>query len=68
MFLINSYSDCDFYDYNEHQGLITDIVEWLEGGDYFNFIKKIRHELNETFKDVKVINANIRSALYVAKL
>ncbi len=56
------------YDYNEHSGVITDIVEWLEGGDYFNFIKKIRHELNETFNDVNVINANIRSALYVVKL
>lgn len=56
------------YDYNEHRGLITDIAEWLEGGDYFNFIKTIKYELNEKFYDVKIINANIRSALYIAKL
>lgn len=56
------------YDYNEHRGLITDIAEWLEGGDYFNFIKTIKHELNEKFRDVKIINANVRSALYIAKL
>ena len=56
------------YDYNEHRGLITDIAEWLEGGDYFNFIKTIKHELNEKFSDVKIVNANIRSALYIAKL
>ncbi|MGD9566937.1 MAG: class I SAM-dependent methyltransferase [Sedimentibacter sp.] len=56
------------YDYNEHRGLITDIAEWLEGGDYFNFIKSIKYELNEKFSDIKIINANIRSALYIAKL
>jgi ubiquinone/menaquinone biosynthesis C-methylase UbiE len=56
------------YDYNEHRGLITDIAEWLEGGDYFNFIKTIKHELKEQFKDVEIKNANIRSALYIAKL
>ncbi|WP_312811274.1 class I SAM-dependent methyltransferase [Sedimentibacter sp.] len=56
------------YDYNEHRGLITDIAEWLEGGDYFNFIKTIKQELNEKFNDVKIVKANIRSNLYVAKL
>ncbi len=56
------------YDYNEHRGLITDIAEWLEGGDYFNFIKTIKHELYEKFDDVKIVKANIRSALYIAKL
>ena len=56
------------YDYNQHRGIITDIVEWLEGGDYFNFIKTVKYELNEKFRDVKIIRANIRSALYIAKL
>lgn len=56
------------YDYNEHRGIITDIAEWLEGGDYFNFIKAIKRELNEKFGDIKIIKANIRSALYIAKL
>ena len=32
-------------DYNEHRSLTTDIAEWLEGGDYFNFIVSIRNEL-----------------------
>jgi len=56
------------YDYNEHRGLITDLAEWLEGGDYFNFIKTIKNELNDKFEDLTIINANIRSALYIAKL
>lgn len=53
------------YDYNEHRGLITDIAEYLEGGDYFNFIKIIKDELNNKFSDVKIIKANVRSALYI---
>lgn len=56
------------YDYNEHRGIITDIAEWVEGGDYFNFIKTIKHELNKKFNNVQIVNANIRSALYIAKL
>lgn len=56
------------YDYNEHREPITDIIEWLEGGDYFNFIKVIKQELNEKFGDIKIIRANKRSNLYVAEL
>lgn len=56
------------YDYSQHRGLVTDIAEWLEGGDYFNFIKTIEEEMNEKFNDVKIVKANIRSNLYVAKL
>lgn len=56
------------YDYNEHREPITDIMEWLEGGDYFNFIKVIKQELNEKFGDIKIIRANKRSNLYVAEL
>ena len=56
------------YDYNEHREPITDIMEWLEGGDYFNFIKVIKHELNEKFGSIKIIRANKRSNLYVAEL
>lgn len=56
------------YDYNGYRELITDIAEWLEGGDYFNFIKTIKHELNENFSNVKIVNANKRTALYIAKI
>jgi ubiquinone/menaquinone biosynthesis C-methylase UbiE len=33
------------YDYNEKRSLLTTIIEWLERGDYFNFIKVVQDEL-----------------------
>ncbi|MGR6835934.1 class I SAM-dependent methyltransferase [Syntrophomonas erecta] len=55
-------------DYNEHRALITDIAEWLEGGDYFNFIGSIRDELMQQFGNLKVINTGKRSAMYICKM
>lgn len=55
-------------DYNEHRSLITDIAEFLEGGDYFNFIGNIRLELMEQFGNIQVINTGKRSAMYICKL
>jgi hypothetical protein len=53
------------YDYNEHRSLHIDFIEWLEGGDYFNFIKEIKSELKDKFGDLSIVNANIRSSLYI---
>lgn len=57
-----------FYDYNEQRSLLTDIVEWMENGDYFNFIQGIRDELISEFGNLKVINTGPRSALYICKI
>ncbi|RJE48994.1 MULTISPECIES: class I SAM-dependent methyltransferase [unclassified Dehalobacter] len=56
------------FDYNEHRSLITDIAEWLEGGDYFSFIKNIKDELMNQFGNLKVINTGKRSAMYICKI
>lgn len=56
------------FDYNEHRSLITDIAEWLEGGDYFNFIGNIRDELMNQFGNLKVIITGKRSAIYICKI
>ena len=60
------------FDYNQKRSLLTTIIEWLEGGDYFNFIKNPEtemencvNELKNCFSDVKVIDSGPRSALYV---
>ena len=53
------------YDYNENRSLITDVAEWLEGGDYFNFIKTIKFELEEFIGNIKIYNMSKRSAMYV---
>jgi ubiquinone/menaquinone biosynthesis C-methylase UbiE len=55
-------------DYNEQRSLITDIAEWLEGGDYFSFIGSIRDELEQQFGNLKVINTGKHSAMYVCKI
>lgn len=54
-----------FHDYNEKRGFLTTIIEWLEGGDYFNFIKVGKNEMKEHFKDVKVVNVYKRAAWYI---
>lgn len=53
------------YDYNEKRSVMTNIMEWMEGGDYFNFIKKTKTEMKKSFKDVHVINAGVRGAWYI---
>lgn len=53
------------YDYNEKRSVMTNIVEWIEGGDYFNFIKKAKTEMKKSFRDVHVINAGVRGAWYI---
>ena len=46
-------------DYNQNRSALTDFVEWLEGGDYFNFITRAQSELRETFRDVRVIDVDV---------
>lgn len=57
-----------FYEYNKQRSLITDIVERLEGGDYFNFIEEIEEELMREFGNLKVISTGPRSALYICEI
>ncbi len=55
------------HDYNDQRGFFTNIIEWLEGGDYFNFIKVVQTELNEHFKSVKVVNVKRQAAWYICE-
>lgn len=55
------------YDYNDHRSLITTIVEWLEGGDYFNFIRSNKDELINQFGNLEVIAISQHAALYICK-
>ena len=56
-----------FYDYNKKRSSLINIVEWLERGDYFNFIKKVDLELKSHFSDVRVIDVGLNSAWYICK-
>lgn len=55
-------------DYNKQRSLVTDFVEWLEGGDYLNFIMGINKELVKEFGNLKVINTGKRSAMYICEV
>lgn len=53
------------YDYNEKRSLLTTIIEWLEGGDYFHFIKNAESEMKECFSEIRVVNVDVRGAWYI---
>ena len=44
-----------FHDYSMKRNLIINIIEYLEDGDYFNFIKTGLSEMKEIFSDVKIV-------------
>lgn len=54
-----------FHDYNDQRAWVTDLVECLEGGDYFNFIKNAETEMRASFKEVTVFNVGSQAAWYV---
>ncbi|MFA9424045.1 MAG: class I SAM-dependent methyltransferase [Sedimentibacter sp.] len=60
------------YDYNKKRALLTTIIEWLEGGDYFHFIKNAENEMNDCayelkgcFSEVKVVDVDVRASWYI---
>jgi len=56
-----------FHDYNDNRGILTSIIEWLEGGNYFNFIKNSEIEMKDYFPEVYRINVDIRADWYICK-
>lgn len=54
-------------DYNQKRALLTSLVEWLERGDYFNFIKSVEAEMKANFPSVNIVQTGKRSALYIAE-
>lgn len=54
-----------FHDYNDNRAFYINVVEWLEGGDYFNFIKNAKTEMAESFKKVQVVNVDSSAAWYI---
>jgi len=54
-----------FHDYNNRRNMIINIVEWLEDGDYFNFIKDGLYEMNNVFGKVEVIPIKKYSNWYI---
>jgi SAM-dependent methyltransferase len=62
------------HDYNQSRSLLISIVEWLEGGDYFGFIKNAESELRncvsemeECFSEVRTVDVGTNAAWYICK-
>lgn len=56
-----------FYDYNQNRSVFTDFIEWVEGGDYFNFIHVAEKEMREVFTSVKKIDVAPHAAIYICR-
>lgn len=54
-------------DYNQRRGILTSLIEWLERGDYFNFIRTAESEMRQIFPSVTVIQTGKRAAWYVCE-
>ncbi len=60
------------HDYNANRSPMTSLIEWLERGDYFRFIRVAEKEMRqcvsdmeECFSEVRVINVDRRAAWYI---
>ena len=56
------------HDYTPDRHPLTSFIEYLEGGDYFNFIKTGEDEMRAQFADVTVIRVGPRAAWYVCRV
>lgn len=55
------------HDYNEKRAIKTNLIEWLEGGNYFYFIKHAKSEMEACFSEVKVIKVDSKANWYICK-
>ena len=54
-----------FHDYSSERKIMTNIIEFIEGGDYFNFIRTGLSEMQDEFKSVQVIKINKTTNWYI---
>lgn len=60
------------YDYNQTRAPATSIIEWLEHGDYFRFIKNAKNEMEncvfgagKCFSSVRAVDVDAKAAWYI---
>lgn len=54
-----------FHDYNKNRRILTDIVEWAERGDYFEFVHHGENEMRDYFQSVERRDVGFQTALYI---
>ncbi len=57
-----------FHDYNSRRNIGIDIIEYLEGGDYFNFIRTGLSEMQDVFKSVEVVRVKKHTSWYICTI
>lgn len=70
---IDFYNECKrisrdvvlFHDYTNDRNLLISIAEYLEGGDYFNFIRGLPQEFEAHFRNVRVVRVGAHAAWYI---
>jgi SAM-dependent methyltransferase len=56
------------HDYSSKRTLGTNFVEWLEGGDYFNFVEQGYAQMQSIFGNVEIIPVSRHANWYVCHL
>ncbi len=54
-----------FHDYSSRRNSFISLIEALEGGDYFNFIRSGLQEMEEIFSSVKVVQVRTYNNWYI---
>ncbi len=56
-----------YHDFNRKRRFFIDLIETLEGGSYFSFIKNGQSLMKDVFKDVNIINVTPNNAWYICR-
>jgi ubiquinone/menaquinone biosynthesis C-methylase UbiE len=54
-----------FHDYSQQRSRVVDVIEYIEGGDYFNFIRTGLSEMQDVFKSVEVLSIKKQTNWYI---
>ena len=55
------------HDYHGRQSFLTEMIERLEGGDFFRFVDVGQAHMRETFDDLDVIDVGGSKAWYIGR-
>ncbi len=57
-----------FQDYSPDRNILISFIEWIERGDYFNFVRAIPKEFENNFKEVQIFKINSHTNWYLCKI
>ena len=57
-----------FFEYNQNRNIFSDIIEFIEGGDYFKYIKNVESELKDNFSKLTILPLSKRGSLYICEI